>query len=392
MADDLGGVIKQLKDSAQETIEQKARAEALFASIGDGVIVTDQHGNISRANQAALDLLGFSKKDIMGKWFPKAIKDVDDQGIDIPLEERPILLALETGKPVSSKGNYVMKDGGVLPVFVTSSPFLVNKRPVGAVNTIRDRSEEMRIERTKDEFISLVSHQLRTPLTSIRLFAEMLADGQVGQLNPSQKDYIEKVSLSTQRMIKLVSDVLNVSRIELGRLKIQPSHTDLVELIQSQIEEVSVIANEKGIKIDFIPPKDELEKIPVDPLLMSQVVHNLLSNAIRYTPGENGCIKVSVKPNGNDYIIAVTDNGIGIPKKLQPRIFERFFRADNAMSVEGEGTGLGLYLIKIIMNASGGEVWFESKEKIGTTFYVKIPVSGMTAHMGEKSLSGQLVS
>lgn len=238
------------------------------------------------------------------------------------------------------------------------------------------------LERAKDEFVSITSHQLRTPLTSIRLFAEMLANGQAGALKPKQADYVQKIDISTKRMIALVGDILNISRIELGKVRVNPQPTDLVAYIRSQVDEIQPVAAERGIKIELRAPHNELPQVMVDPVLFGQAMHNLLTNAIRYSPEKTGKIVVAIAKEGTQYHFSVTDNGIGIPKDQQRKIFKRFFRADNAQRTVGDGNGLGLYLIKMIMQVAGGKVWFESKEGHGSTFHITLPETGMRPKRG----------
>jgi PAS domain S-box-containing protein len=255
--------------------------------------------------------------------------------------------------------------------------------PIRLIGSMLDITQQKELERVKDEFISLVSHQLRTPLTSVRLFTEMLSAGQVGKLTELQQDYVDKVEVSTIRMIQMVSDILNISRVELGRLKILPKPADMTKLIQRHIEEVAPLAVKKDLQIIFKPAK-EAGEVNVDTTLFGQIVQNLLSNAIRYTPAEGKPITVSFDKQKTGYILKVSDKGIGIPESMQSRIFERFYRADNAIKTVGDGSGLGLYLVKVIIEEAGGKVWFKSQEGKGTTFYVRLPKNGMQPIIGNK--------
>lgn len=204
-------------------------------------------------------------------------------------------------------------------------------------------------------------------------------------------------------MIALVNDLLNVSRLETGRLKIEPKPTQIEDFIQSIIDEAVPMANSHKCKIIFQKPKKKLPKIPVDPTLMRQVIHNLITNAIRYSPKKEGRVIITLKQVTIDnlqltkkekvkgqVLISVADSGVGIPEEAQSRIFEKFFRADNAIKAEAEGSGLGLYVAKMIMEASGGKIWFESPpkgNKTGAIFYASLPIKGMGKKEGEKSLA-----
>jgi signal transduction histidine kinase len=254
------------------------------------------------------------------------------------------------------------------------------------VLTITVMYRDARLKKTEDQFISLVSHQLRTPLTSIRLFSEMLSGGEVGKLNEKQADYMSNIHVSTLRMIRLVGDILNVSRLELNRLKVDSLPTEISSLIQSCIDEVKPLAAGTGIKIVLNEIKPDASNIKIDQNLFAQVLHNLLTNAIRYSNSDGGKIDVSFMKKGKAYVLKVADNGIGIPKEAQGSIFKRFYRAENAKLAVGEGTGLGLNLVKLILEQSGCSINFDSEIYKGTTFYVTIPQSGMVSKSGDKTL------
>jgi two-component system CheB/CheR fusion protein len=253
-----------------------------------------------------------------------------------------------------------------------------NNKAVRIIGSILDISKQTELARAKDKFISLVSHQLRTPLTAMRLHTEMLADGLGGELNDRGKSYVEKIETSTVRMIQLVGDILNISQIERGRLKVVPVATDIEALIAWHIDEILPSAASKQISITFTQSKT-IQLVSVDPVLYSQIIHNLLSNAIRYTSIPESVIAVTFVKNTTSYVLCVKDQGIGIPKSVQPKIFTSFFRAENAVQMHGEGTGLGLYFIKLIVEATGGKTWFETAENVGTSFYVSLPLTGMEA-------------
>jgi len=244
------------------------------------------------------------------------------------------------------------------------------------------RSKHHDLEQSKDEFVSLVSHQLRTPLTSMRLFIEMLLDKEVGPLNEKQHEYLRMVEISTERMIDLVSDFLNTSRLELGQLEVKPQPAHIEDIVANSVDQLKALASQEMITITFKKP--ELPKVPIESNLYAQIVNNLLSNAIHYTP-EGGAIHVNLEKNESGYQLDVADSGIGIPDEARPELFKRFYRADNAKHVIGEGSGLGLYLVKRIIDTCGGRVWYESAQGKGTIFHVIIPLSGMIPTTKEKS-------
>lgn len=269
-------------------------------------------------------------------------------------------------------GSYIdVRDRGV----VRRSP---DGRPLQVIGSFLDITRQKQLDRAKDEFISLVSHQLRTPLTAIRLYSDMLSSGMYGELTNKQQDPVERINEAAIRLIDLVGNILDISKLESGHLVSNPVPTMINELIQECVREVVPIANIKDVDITF-HPDENIEKVSVDAVIFSQVVHNLLTNAIRYSKPEIGHVQVDFIKNDDHYLLTVQDNGIGIPKDAQQNIFHRFYRAQNASNIEEHGTGLGLYMIKLMIESAGCDVWFESDEKFGTKFYVKLPLTGMRA-------------
>lgn len=249
-------------------------------------------------------------------------------------------------------------------------------QPDRIIGSYLDITEASRLDRAKDEFITLVSHQLRTPLTVIRMYGTMLTDGIAGPLATEQQQYAQKITGASIRLIKLVSDILNISRLELNRIKVESSPTNANELIQNYLDELTPVATARNAVIHFAPRQD-LGLVPIDATVFGEIIHNLVDNALRYSNAEQGNIKVGFSKQKRGYILSVRDNGIGIPLAAQPRIFDRFYRADNASHIDGEGTGLGLYLVRLFAENAGGKIWFESTEDNGTTFYVLFPPEGM---------------
>jgi signal transduction histidine kinase len=228
------------------------------------------------------------------------------------------------------------------------------------------------IDRAKTEFVSMASHQLRTPLTSVSWYAEMLLSGEVGTANPKQKEYLAQIYANNQRMINLVDDLLNTSKIDMGMLSVEPRPMDPRFVIESVLMEIGPLAGEKNIEIkkNF---SEESAEVGADPELMRVVFQNLISNALKYTP-TNGKISIDVQPSNSHVDVKIADSGYGIPKVQQNKVFTKMFRADNIRDKVTDGTGLGLYIVKAIVKQSGGKISFESEEGKGTTFFVTLPI------------------
>ena len=381
-------ITEDLQRERHVMLDIAQRDEAILNSIGEGLISFDNNGNVERVNSVLLKMFGYTEAEMIGQHFSSVFNAVDANGDTIPIDERPLTKALRDGTVFSNTEDfwYVRKDGTSFPARYNMSPIKSNGILIGLIEVIRDVTADMELDRQKDEFVSLTSHQLRTPLTAIRLFIEMLSDEQVGKLNAAQHDYINKVADSTRRMIELVGDFLNNSRIDLGRLRIEPAMTELDKFIGDYVDELQPVAAEKNVKLTF--ERTDMPSVPIDHNLYGQIVHNLLTNAIRYTP-EQGKVTVAIKNTAKGYELSVSDTGIGIPKVAQAKLFQRFFRAENAVLMQGEGSGLGLYLVKKILELIGGSITYKTAEGKGTTFHVIIPPTGMKPVKGEVSLTNK---
>ncbi len=246
-------------------------------------------------------------------------------------------------------------------------------------------TKEDEIDKAKTEFVSLASHQLRTPLTAISWYTEMILSGDIGKVPPEQRKYLEEIYQSNKRMIELVNTLLNVSHIELGTFTGKPVQTDIRRLVDSVLLEQKPKIKEK--RITFIQKLNKnVPLFSIDPKFLRMIFQNLLSNAVAYTP-LGGEIKLSIslvsssqqapnrKSTKNSILIKISDTGYGIPQTQQNKIFTKLFRADNVKEKDTEGTGLGLYIVKSIVESAGGKIWFESRENKGTTFFVELPLN-----------------
>ncbi|MDD5110823.1 MAG: HAMP domain-containing sensor histidine kinase [Patescibacteria group bacterium] len=226
----------------------------------------------------------------------------------------------------------------------------------------------------QSEFITIVAHQLRTPLSAVKWVLRMLIDGDVGELTPEQKSLLLKGYQSNERMINLVNDMLNVSLIESGRLPYRFGDHQLEDVLQRALFDFIGPIQRKKITLVLNEPPKKLPLVHMDPDRIRTAVQNLIDNAVEYTP-PGGRITVALKKTGRDVEIAVQDSGIGIPADQQKKIFTRFFRGENAIRTETDGSGLGLFVVSSIITKHGGRVWFESQENKGTTFHCTLPTT-----------------
>ncbi len=257
-------------------------------------------------------------------------------------------------------------------------------KPLKMVGVNFDITHEKEVDKAKSEFVSLASHQLRTPLSSINWYTEMLLNEDAGKINDEQKKYLQEVYIGSRRMVELVNSLLNVSRLDLGTFVINPIPVDVPKAIKSLLVELKSQIKEKKqiIKESYA---DNLPLLSADESLLRMILQNLLSNAVKYTPAL-GNITAEINVVDGQFIIKISDTGMGIPKSQQNKIFSKLFRADNAKQSETEGTGLGLYIIKSIVDQAGGEVSFESEENKGSSFSISFPMEGMKKKDGLKAL------
>lgn len=256
--------------------------------------------------------------------------------------------------------------------------------PEGVFILSLDITERKNLDRAKNEFVAVASHQLRTPLTAVRWYVDLLRAKPAG-LSALQRGYLRQVEASTSRMIALITALLNVSRIELGSLALLPEPCDISRMLDDALKDSTSLIRKKHLKVSR-RYRSGLPSIAADRKILETVFQNLVANAANYTPAK-GKIALKIVLRAKTMEISVADTGIGIPATARGRIFNKFFRADNAREENPEGSGLGLYIVKSVLEQAGGKIRFESQEGKGTTFFVSLPLAGMKGRTGTKSLS-----
>lgn len=370
---------QKTRDEMRDLEAGKGGDDAMLANISDGVIATDESGFIVVVNNAALRSLGLERKGIIGKKAVEVIPMQDEEGKSLLDSERPIQKVLATGKgittTVSTPYYYVRANKERFPAAITATPvtFNFNGKVIKMIEIFRDVTKEKEIDRQKNEFISIASHQLRTPLGSMRWNLELL-ESEIACSPKEAQERLGEIYKSNRRVIRLVGDLLDVSRIEQGRVEDIPEQTNISDIVTSAIKEMDPEAHEKSVSIAMNIKKSDTPDITIDAKRFREVIQNLLANAVRYTP-PNGRVSIEIDHTDHSLEIAVSDTGIGIPEKEKPRIFSKYARAQNAALVDTEGSGLGLYIVKSYIIGWGGTIRFESKEGKGTTFHISLPLT-----------------
>jgi PAS domain S-box-containing protein len=379
-------MLNVLDDLAQEKArveKDHLRDEAIVNSIGEGLIITNEYGKIATINPTALETLGLGEdaSKVVGQGFMSVVKAVDEKGEPLDPFERPITEALETGKVVTATSLYQRTDGVTIPVFVAVSPIVLQGRPLGAVEVFRDITKERELEKAKEEFVSLASHQLRTPATGVKAFTSMLLDGYAGKLTAKQREFLLKAVDSNERQLQIIDDMLNVARADSGRLVLVLEKLDLADMVAKVVDEQRSTIEGRHQTITVTGPKKGPELV-ADPSRLRMVIENFLSNASKYTP-EKGKLAIDFSADDKLVTIKISDSGVGIAKKDIARLFKKFSRIDNPLSTAVGGTGLGLYLAGKIIELHKGKINVESKIGKGTTFAIQLPLKAKESKRAE---------
>lgn len=351
-----GIVTNELNQKLNEVDRQRKQIETILLHMTDGVIAFDMDGKIIHINPAAKDLLGLSQKE---NTFEKIFKKLN---IDINIEK---IIYLENWTSSEQRKNI-----GEKYVNILFAPFHdENDRPAGVITVIQDITEHVKLDNMRKEFVADVSHELKTPITSIMGYADTLLEGEYD--DETRTKFLNVISTEARRMARLVTDLLTLSRYDSKKVNTEVTTFDLGDLVKKCQEKLRFEIEKKEHNVECfvtasVPP------VVADKYGIERVVLNVLSNAIKYTP-DKGTIKVYVGFVYNDAYIKVIDNGIGIPEQDLSRIFERFYRVDKARSRELGGTGLGLSIAKEILDKNKGSIDIKSKVGKGTEVVIRIP-------------------
>ncbi len=367
---------------------EQLQSAAVLASIDDGVSIVNRDGVVVHANERFLDMVALTGKELIGKHYSDVVSTklrIVSASVDTPRLGPNVARVFKTGQPVviDSETIEYFDNRPSIDLSVSITPLKNDDDEVSAVLIIgRDISHIMRLQRMKDALISTASHELRTPITVIAGYADLLLGASAGDLTSKQRHYLERTKETTDHLTDMVNDMLDISRLESGQRENNPEKIDNVEMLQTAVEgQLGRFASKQvSLKLDAKPGS-----IYADNSRLQQVVYCLLSNALKFTP-EEGEVVLASRVTGKEMTITVTDNGPGIPKDNQEAIFEKFTKLDTTGSIQG--AGLGLAIAKNIVEHWKGAIGMENVEPHGAKFFFTVPLYDETKDKANHSKGG----
>ena len=375
---------RQKTDDNTSSLENKlsaveSKSDVVINAIDDGVLAISKDGNIELINPSAQQIIGWDQGDALGLNWKSVLKLVTSDGKDVEDLENPIAQSLSKNQPTHNDKLFLLTSSEKrILVSIVSSP--VGTEGEGVIVVFRDITKEKAEEREQAEFISTASHEMRTPVASIEGYLGLALNPATAHIDEKARDFITKAHESAQHLGRLFQDLLDISKVEDGRMKNNPKIINVNEFLKDIFDGLATKASEKQLNYIFMPDiidegkEKSLQPIfyaNIDPDHFREVVSNLIENAIKYTP--SGEVVVNITGDDKQISVSVKDSGIGIPAEDIPHLFQKFYRVDNSDTREIGGTGLGLYLSRRLAEAMSGNLRVESKYKEGSTFYLEIP-------------------
>ena len=365
LAEEFNSMRRNLKSAVEKLTEEEKKMTAIVNSIAEGLILVDSSNRVLHINPAAERLLDLSEDSIN--------KDITE------LIQNDELIQIEQTPSKNEDANFVSEITLIhhdekLVLRTIASPFLdENGQTLGTVYLFEDITREKEIDQMKSDFISLVSHELRTPLTSIIGFVSFILDGKAGAINDRQRNSLARVQRQSKRLAALINDLLDISRIESGRIQMEQESISILEIVTQRLEEIRPQADEKSIRLALTAP-ESVPTILGDEARMGQVFTNLIGNAIKFTP-DNGEVSVKVEADGNLLHVEVIDTGPGIPPEERQKVFDKFYQLSDISTRQQGGSGLGLSITKSIVEAHGGKLWIDDgNQGKGSNFQFVLPL------------------
>lgn len=348
--------------------------EQVLDSVNDGVYVTDRERRIVYWNRAAERITGFQREEVIGRYCNESMmRHRDEEGNPLcdtalcPLH-RSIQTEQNSSRPLRVVAQKADTDSFLSAVSVAPVRD-ENGAVIGGVEVFRDITEELELEQVKTDFFSTISHELKTPLTSIIGYLDLILEGDTGDINPEQTEFISISLKQAEKLLVMISDILEIQKMETKDIPLKAELFDLVKMTEELLKIQAPLLREKGLEMVF----DHPETAPYlgDRAKLDKIIGNLISNAVKYT--RRGRVTVTISENEQAYLFSVADTGVGLSEEEQQKVFERFYRTDNSLTRDTGGTGLGLYIAKTMLEKMGGEISLISEPNKGSKFTVKLP-------------------
>lgn len=367
MAEKLSHAIQSLENDKNIISFDKSKLITILSSIIDGIIAIDMSRNIVMVNKAAENMIGASQDQMVGKPLEQFIHLFSDT------EEVPPSLYCKTNTIQTL--NLIRSDGNKVKVNLIAAPIAEGiQTNLNCILIMHDLSREQELEQMKFDFVSMASHELKTPLTNIIGYLSVFIDENKNKVLREELELLERSLISARQLHTLVENLLSVNKIEREQTFVSKEIVDYTPIIQKGVEDLQNQAKQKNISLTLNLPRESLPKVFADQIRITEVINNLIANAINYT-NAGGKINVSIKVMPTEVVTAVEDTGVGIPKEAIPHLFTKFFRVSNKSQQASKGTGLGLYISKSIIDKLGGRIWVESEVNQGSKFYFSLPIA-----------------
>lgn len=367
---------QELEKEKEEISAEKNKLAVILGGITDGVIGLDLSRRVLTFNTAAEKMTGLHAADVIGKPIEQVFRVFDQLDELKPVEYCPLRTDGFEGVVFSQQALRLMSSNGK-EVFVNMTNGQIKESTrvnLGCICTIHDVTQERQLEEMKLDFVSMAAHELRTPLTSIRGYLSVFMQENKDKFSTDQTMFLNRIEISTQQLMALIENLLNVSKIERGVFKVDIAPMDWVPFVRQTVEDTKNRAKERGLSLEFVEPLQKMPSVAADKLRIGEVINNLLSNAVAYTQS-GGRIRVWVEVIGEEVVTYVQDTGEGIPAGAIPHLFTKFFRVSGKLEQGSKGTGLGLYISKKIVDMHKGKIVAESEVGRGSTFSVYLPIA-----------------
>lgn len=366
LADTINDLSTKVKEAQETTESERQRLDSVLKHMSDGVIATDRRGKIIIVNNRAVDLLGLNREEAVGKSIMKVL-DLSKEFTFRQLLEtnEDLILHVDEGE---GKADSILQ--GEFSVIQRDTGFIS-----GVVCVLTDITEQEKVEQERRNFVSNVSHELRTPLTSVKSYTESLQDGAWKDPDIAPQ-FLQVISTETERMIRMITDLLNLSRMDQGKLQLEREYVSMNDLFSHILDRFDMVLQSEAYRNKNYKIQRDLTQrtlwVDIDQDKVTQVIDNIMNNALKYSP-DGGTITCRLMETHNSVVLSITDEGMGIPRKDLQHIFERFYRVDKARARSMGGTGLGLAISREVLMLHGGRIWATSVENKGSTFFISLP-------------------